>query len=63
MDKAKYIKEFVEATGKGKMACDINLTLSHWDIDKAIARMTQSYPSLEVDVEKLRKKLEGSHER
>lgn len=58
IDKSKIIEEFMKATGKSKMACDINLTLSQWDVDKTLERMAQSYPSLEVDVEKLKKQLE-----
>ena len=42
-------KELMRLTGKGKMACDISLSLTGGDIEKAIARMKISYPDLRVN--------------
>jgi translation elongation factor EF-Ts len=41
--------ELMRLTGKGKMACDISLSLTGCDIEKAIARMKISYPGLRVN--------------
>ena len=48
MNKQEKINELMRITGKGKMACEINLALADGDIDKAIERMKISYPGLEV---------------
>ena len=48
MNKQEKINELQRITGKGKMACEINLALAGGDIDKAIERMKKSYPGLEV---------------
>ena len=48
MTKQEKINELQRMTGKGKMACEINLALAGGDIDKAIERMKKSYPGLEV---------------
>jgi len=48
MNKQEKINELQRITGKGKMACDIALSLAGGDIDKAIERMKTSYPGLEV---------------
>jgi translation elongation factor EF-Ts len=42
-------KELMRLTGKGKMACNISLSLTGGDIEKAIARMKTSYPGLRVN--------------
>ena len=39
-------KELMKITGKGQMACDINLSLAGGDIEKALIRMQRSYPGL-----------------
>jgi translation elongation factor EF-Ts len=48
MTKQEKINELMRITGKGKMACEISLSLTGGDIDKAIERMKISYPGLEV---------------
>ena len=48
MTKQEKLNELQRRTGKGKMACDIALSLAGGDIDKAIKRMKISYPGLEV---------------
>jgi len=48
MNKQEKINELMRITGKGKMACDIALTLAGGDIEKTIERMKISYPDLEV---------------
>ena len=48
MNKQEKLNELQRITGKGKMACDIALSLAGGDIDKAIERMKKSYPGLEV---------------
>jgi len=48
MTKQEKLNELQRITGKGKMACDIALSLTGGDIDKAIERMKKSYPGLEV---------------
>jgi translation elongation factor EF-Ts len=47
-DKEYLVKELKRRTDKGKMACDISLSLSGYDMEKAIKRMKSSYPSMEV---------------
>ena len=42
-------EELMRITGKGRMACEINLSLAGDDIEKAIARMKVSYPGLRVN--------------
>ena len=49
MNKAETVNELMYITGKGKMACDISLSLTGGDIEKAIARMKVSYPGLRVN--------------
>jgi translation elongation factor EF-Ts len=49
MNKAETVNELMYITGKGKMACDISLSLTGGDIEKAIARMKISYPGLRVN--------------
>jgi translation elongation factor EF-Ts len=49
MNKAETVNELMYITGKGKMACDISLSLTGGDIEKAIARMKISYPDLRVN--------------
>jgi len=48
MNKVELTNELQRITGKGKMACEINMALAGGDIDKAIERMKISYPGLEV---------------
>ena len=48
MTKQEKINELMRITGKGKMACEISLSLTGGDIDKAIERMKISYPGLGV---------------
>ena len=48
MNKQEKINELQRITGKGKMACDIALSLAGGDMEKAIERMKISYPDLEV---------------
>ena len=48
MTKQEKINELMRITGKGKMACEISLSLTGGDIDKAIERMKISYPGLEI---------------
>jgi len=48
MNKQEKLNEIMRITGKGKMACDIALSLAGGDIEKAIERMKSSYPSMEV---------------
>ena len=48
MNKQEKINELMRITGKGKMACDIVLSLTGGDMEKAIERMKKSYPSMEV---------------
>jgi len=48
MNKQEKINELMRITGKGKMACDIVLSLTGGDIEKSIERMKVSYPGLEV---------------
>jgi len=48
MNKVELTSELMRITGKGKMACEISLSLTGGDIDKAIERMKISYPGLEV---------------
>ena len=48
MNKQEKINELMRITGKGKMACDIVLSLTGGDMEKAIERMKRSYPSMEV---------------
>ena len=48
MTKQEKINELIRRTGKGKMACEINLALAGRDINKAIELMKKSYPGLEV---------------
>lgn len=43
------VKELMRRTGKGQIACDVALSLAHNDVDKAVARMRISYPSIEVN--------------
>ena len=50
MTKQEKLNELQRRTGKGKMACDIVLSLTGGDIEKAIERMKKSYPSLEVKI-------------
>jgi translation elongation factor EF-Ts len=45
----KTTRELMRLTGKGKVACDISLSLTNGDIEKAIARMKTSYPGLRVN--------------
>ena len=47
-EKEHLIQELMRRTGKGKLACDISLSLSNGDIGKALERMKISYPGLEV---------------
>ena len=47
-DKEYLVKELMRRTDKGKIACDISLSLSGYDMEKAIERMKISYPGLEV---------------
>ena len=49
MNKQETVDELMRLTGKGKMACDISLSLTGGDIEKAIARMKISYPGLRVN--------------
>jgi len=49
MTRAETTNELMRLTGKGKMACDISLSLTGGDIEKAIARMKISYPGLRVN--------------
>jgi len=49
MTKTETANELMRLTGKGKMACDISLSLTGGDIEKAIARMKISYPGLRVN--------------
>ena len=49
MNKPETVNELMRITGKGKMACDISLSLTGGDIEKAIARMKISYPGLRVN--------------
>jgi translation elongation factor EF-Ts len=49
MNKAETVNELMYITGKGKMACDISLSLTGGDIEKAIARMKISYPVLRIN--------------
>jgi translation elongation factor EF-Ts len=46
MNKTEAVNELMYITGKGQMACDINLSLAGGDIEKAIIRMQRSYPGL-----------------
>jgi len=39
-------EELMRITGKGQMACEINLSLAGDDIEKAIVRMQRTYPGL-----------------
>ena len=48
MTKQEKINEIMRRTGKGKLACDISLSLSNGDIGKALERMKISYPGLEI---------------
>ena len=48
MTKQEKTNELMRITGKGKLACEISLSLTGGDIDKAIERMKISYPGLEV---------------
>ena len=48
MTKQEKLNELQRITGKGKMACDIALSLAGGDIEKTIERMKKSYPGLEV---------------
>ena len=48
MNKQEKLNEIMRITGKGKMACEISLSLTGGDINKAIERMKISYPGLEV---------------
>ena len=48
MTKQEALTELMRKTGKGKMACEISLSLTGGDINKAIERMKISYPGLEV---------------
>ena len=48
MNKIELVNELMRITGKGKMACDIVLSLTGGDMEKAIERMKKSYPGLEV---------------
>ena len=48
MTKQEKTNEIMRITGKGKMACEIALSLSGYDMEKAIKRMKSSYPSMEV---------------
>jgi len=48
MNKQEKTNELMRITGKGKMACEISLSLAGGDIDKAIERIKISYPGLEV---------------
>ena len=48
MNKVELTSELMRITGKGKMACEISLSLTGEDIDKAIERMKISYPGLGV---------------
>ena len=48
MNKQEKTNELIRITGKGKMACDIALSLAGGDIEKTIERMKISYPGLEV---------------
>ena len=48
MNKVELTNELMRITGKGKMACEISLSLTGGDINKAIERMKISYPGLEV---------------
>lgn len=47
-EKQQKVEKLREMTGKGQLACDIALSLAHWDIDAAITRMRVSYPGLVV---------------
>jgi translation elongation factor EF-Ts len=49
LNKQETVNELMRLTGKGKMACDISLSLTGGDIEKAIARMKVSYPGLRVN--------------
>ena len=49
MNREETTNKLMRLTGKGKMACDISLSLTDGDIDKAIARMKISYPGLRVN--------------
>jgi len=49
MTKPETVNELMRLTGKGKMACDISLSLTGGDIDKAVARMKISYPGLRIN--------------
>jgi len=52
LNNEQKVLEVMRLTGKGKMACEINLSLTDWSIDKAIKRMRVTYPSMIVKVEK-----------
>lgn len=44
MTKAQKVDELMRITGKGKLACDIALTLAHDSVENALVRMHVSYP-------------------
>jgi len=46
--KQELVSKLMVVTKKGRMACDIALSLSGWDIHKAIERMKISYPSMVI---------------
>jgi len=48
MTKQEKLNEIMRITGKGKMACEIVLSLTGYNMEDAIERMKKSYPGLEV---------------
>jgi len=48
MTKQEALTELMRKTGKGKMACEIALSLTGHNMEDAIERMKKSYPTLEV---------------